>query len=345
VQTVTLWGLSLVVIAGIFAGGCAAPIKVLRHYRFEHWALVAALVGQLLLPWLALLLFCPGAWSALQMLDAKTVLTANLFAFAWGIANVLAGLCLLRIGFSLTVGLLTGIGLPLGVLLPVVIRASGHFANTPGLGTPSGLLLLTGVGIMLAAVILVARAGFGRDALQGNLPGDAHRFRGGLIMASVAGLLQVGLSFAFIYSQGPISTALTAHGANDVTAGIGVWAITLPGGALVNVAYPVWLLTRHRSWSAFGSAQHELLLSVLMGVLFFAFFVSMGTGMRWLGALGASVGFGVYQGLQIATSQAVGFASGEWRGMGSLPRRQMLLAVILLLVAVAIIAMGRAIGP
>ncbi len=344
-QTDTLWGLSLVVIAGIFAGGCAAPIKLLRQYRFEHWALIAALVGQILLPWLMLVLFCPGALSALHELDAKTVLTANLFAFAWGIANVLAGLCLLRIGFSLTVGLLTGIGLPLGVLLPVVIRASGQFANTPGLDTSSGVLLLIGVGIMLAAVILVARAGFGREAVHGSITGDADRFRGGLLMASIAGLLQVGLSFAFVYSQGPISTALMAHGAHAATAGIGVWAITLPGGALVNVAYPVWLLTRNRSWSAFGSAPRELLLSVLMGVLFFVFFVSMGTGMRWLGAIGASVGFGVYQGMQIATSQVVGFASGEWQGISGQPRRQMLLAVILLLAAVAVIAMGRAIGP
>ena len=343
-QAVTLWGFSLVVIAGIFAGGSAAPIKLLRHYRFEHWALIAALTGQILLPWLALVLLCPGALSALRALDARTVMMANLFAFAWGIANVLAGLCLLRIGFSLTIALLTGIGLPIGVLLPVIIHASGQFADTPGLGTNSGRLLLIGVGIMLAAVILVARAGLGREAMQGRIARDAHRGRGGLIMASVAGLLQVGLGFAFVYSQGPISTALAAHGANALAAGIGVWAITLPGGALVNVAYPAWLLKRNRSWSVFGSAPRELLLSLLMGVLFFVFFVSMGTGMRWLGAIGASVGFGLYQGLQIATSQAVGFASGEWHGITGWPRQQMLLAVGLLLVAVAVIAMGRAIG-
>ncbi len=52
-QSVTLWGLSLLVIAGIFAGGCAVPIKFLRQYRYEHGVFIAALVGQVLLPWLS----------------------------------------------------------------------------------------------------------------------------------------------------------------------------------------------------------------------------------------------------------------------------------------------------
>lgn len=339
-----VYGFALSAVGGVLAGGCAAPIKLMRRYRFEHWALVAALTGQVVLPWLAMLTTCPNAWSALRSVDSVTLMKANLFSMAWGIANVLCGICLVRIGFSLSVGLLTGIGLPIGVLLPMVFRGTGQFADAQGLGTPNGLLILVGVGIMTAAVALIARAGFGRDTARNDGPSPPGGFRVGLIMASIAGVLQVGLSFAFVYSQGPISDALTARGAGVITAGLGVWAATLPGGALVNLAYPAWLLTRNRSWSVFSSAPGEMALSVMIGLAFFLFLLAMGTGMLWLGALGGSVGFGIYQASQISASQAVGFLSGEWRGVRGRPRRQMLLAIALLLVAVMIIAVGRALG-
>ena len=44
-SSLAVYGFAMSVVAGILAGGCAAPIKLMRRYRFEHWALVAALVG------------------------------------------------------------------------------------------------------------------------------------------------------------------------------------------------------------------------------------------------------------------------------------------------------------
>jgi hypothetical protein len=68
----------------------------------------------------------------------------------------------------------------------------------------------------------------------------------------------------------------------------------------------------------------------------------MGQGMRSLGASGASVGFGVYQALQLSSSQAVGFVGGEWHGIRGRPRAQMVAALVLLLIAVAVLAAGNA---
>ena len=338
-------GLLLVVIAGILAGGCAAPIKIMRRFGYAHWALVSQLLGLVLLPWLATLILCPHAWAAYSSVSRMVVLKANIFSLAWGVANVLCGLCLVRIGFSLTVGLLTGIGLPLGVLIPMIFRGTGLFASSPGMASPSGHIVLAGVVIMLFAVALITLAGFGRDKVL-RKQGLAHgaSFMAGLLMASVAGLLQVGLSFAFVYSQGPISEALAARGAGAAAAGLGVWALTLPGGALVNLAFPAWLITRSRSWGDFRRCPRDIGLSALMGIMFFLFVLSMGQGMRFLGALGASIGFGIYQAVQISSSQAVGFASGEWRGIVGTPLRQMALALVLLLAAVATMAAGRATG-
>ncbi len=343
-STLAIYGFGMAVVAGVLAGGCAAPIKLMRRFQFEHWAFVATLAGQIALPWLLTFLVCPDALSALGSVAPATLVKANVFSFAWGIANVLCGLCLVRIGFSLSVGLLTGIGLPIGVLLPMVFRGSGTFADTPGLATPSGLLIIIGAAVMTAAVFLIAKAGFGRDSSRSGKSAAEGGFRGGLFMAAVAGVLQVGLSFAFVYSQGPICEAMAARGAGETAAGIGVWAATLPGGALVNLAYPMWLMSRKKNWNVLASAPGELALSVAMGATFFLFVIAMGTGMRWMGALGASIGFGVYQAAQISTSQAVGFLSGEWRGVYGRPRLEMSAAIALLLLAVAVIATGRAAG-
>ena len=52
-------GFIVALFAGVCAGGAAAPIKLMKHLRFEHWAFIAALTGQVLLPWLVMLLFWP----------------------------------------------------------------------------------------------------------------------------------------------------------------------------------------------------------------------------------------------------------------------------------------------
>ena len=64
----------------------------------------------------------------------------------------------------------------------------------------------------------------------------------------------------------------------------------------------------------------------------------MGKGMLLLGALGASVGFGIQQATQMLGKQGVGFIGGEWRGVHGTPRRQMYLAILILITAAIVLA-------
>ena len=57
----------------------------------------------------------------------------------------------------------------------------------------------------------------------------------------------------------------------------------------------------------------------------------LGIGSLKLGALGASVGWGIYQAMQIIGGQAVGFLSGEWREVHGKPRNQMCAAIAVLI--------------
>jgi len=339
------YGLVLVILAGILAGSAAGPVKLMKRYQYEHWGFMASLIGMFVLPWVGLAVLAPGALSAWCDVPVAVSIRANLFSMAWGIANVLSSLCLVRIGFSLTVGLLTGIGLPIGVLTPILFRGTGMFEKAPSLFSPAGAVIGGGVVCMLAAVVLMTLAGFGRDAQLKHQPAVSGRrgsFGVGLAMAAAAGVLQAGLSFAFVYSQAPITEALQRHGAGPTAVGIGVWAFVLPGGVLFNVLFPLWVMHRQRSGSVLFGAGRDLALSLPMGVAFFLFVITLGQGMRLLGPLGASLGFGIYQALQILASQSIGWISGEWRGVVGKPRNQMLAAVALLIVAVVILAAGNA---
>ena len=335
----TFWGALTVVIAGLIQGSGVWPMKLMKKYKFEHWWFIAMLVGLILAPWIITIAFCPDAWQAYHEINTATLLKANAFALAWGVANILCGLCFVRIGVALTGGILTGLGVSVGVTLPMIIKGSGLFSEAPNLGSPAGRFVLVGVGIMLVGVVLAALAGFGRDAaLKSTNQPRTGSFLGGLIMVIIAGALSAGISFAFVYSQGPIVSAMKAHGASDIPANFAVWAVGLLGGALINVTYPAYLLTKNKSWHVFAESWQEGALSVGIGCNFILGVALMGKGMLLLGALGASIGFGVQQAMQMLGSQTVGFASGEWRGVTGKPRNQMYFAIALLIAAAIVMA-------
>ena len=87
------------------------------------------------------------------------------------------------------------------------------------------------------------------------------------------------------------------------------------GGALVNLGYAVFLLTKNRSWNVLLQNGGELFLAVLIGVDFSVAVALMGKGMLLLGALGASVGFGIQQAMQMTGTQLLGFRQRRvaWR--------------------------------
>ena len=160
-------------------------------------------------------------------------------------------------------------------------------------------------------------------------------------MTVIAGVCQVGLSFAFVYSQGPMMSSLTVAGASDSGAIAAVWAATLPGGAVVNLVYPLLLVLKRHNWKCFLDLN-DFLLCMVRSALFVILILCMGNGMRCLGGLGASLGFGIYQGIQVVSSQSVGIISGEWHGVSRQPKISMIAAVVLILICVGGMAVVKA---
>jgi L-rhamnose-H+ transport protein len=355
-DTTQLYGLLITICSGLVMGTSPWPLKLMRRYRYEHFGFISMLFALLVIPWAITLAYCPHFFTALRTIDPLVIAKANAFTFAWGIAQVLAMLCFVRIGVGLTYGILCGVGAGVAVVVPMIHKASGQFADAPDLFSSAGLTVLAGLAIMLTGLLLASLAGFGRDrALQKadrkadkaesaeKAPtGQQGGFALGLIMVATAGVLSAGWGFAFAYSQDPIVAAMTAQGASRFPAGIAVWALSFGGAVMVNALYPAWLLTKNHSWSVLGACPGEFLLALTYGLLFFVPSALLGEGMLRLGSLGASVGSGVTQGSLIIGGALLGFISGEWRGVTGKPRTQMYAAIAVLVGAVLLWAFANA---
>lgn len=167
---------------------------------------------------------------------------------------------------------------------------------------------------------------------QASIPPFSLKF------CACAGVLLCGISFAFVYGQGPIVAAMQKQVAGLIPANFAVWAVGLLGGALVNVTYPMYLMTKKKSWGVLTSSWKEAGLACIIAVNFTIGIAAMGRGMIMLGALGASVGFGIRQCMQMVGNQGVGFISGEWRAVNGKPRHHMYSAVALLIIAAITLA-------
>jgi hypothetical protein len=335
-------GSVVVTAAGLISGSAAWPMKLMRKYQFEHWWFIGIATGLIVVPWTITLTCCPHVFQACASMALKPLIVANLLAAGWGMANVICGVCYVRIGLALTTAILSGVGLSVGAIMPMIFKGSGVFHQAVGLASPAGLAVLAGIGVMLVGTVLAGLAGFGRERALTQLERNSGKFAQTLVLVVVAGVLSCGMSLSFVYGQETVVAAMERGGAAHLPATFAVWAFCLPGGAFSCLAYPMWLMTRNKSWDVLGKSWKELLLAAVIGINAAVAVALLGSGMLMLGPLGATVGFGIQQAAWMLGGQGAGFISGEWRNVRGRPRKQMGLAIGLMLVAMLILACANA---
>jgi L-rhamnose-H+ transport protein len=346
-NTVTLlFGFVLVLVSGVMAGCVLAPIKFVRKYRFENYWLIYGAVGTVVIPWVLALSTTPNLLRLYSQLPRNVIILPPIFAFSWGIASMLGGLCVSRIGLSLTYALIIGIGASAGSLVPLL------YFSPQTLRTPAGHYILSGIVAMLFGLVLVTWAGRQNESRtaspkhSGN-PGlysgrrDPHNYVIWVLIAVLAGILSAGLNFSFAFGQG-VTAAARAAGTSASSATYPVWALAMLGGMVPNLVYPAILCFHNHSWRVFLlSLRHDLALSLSLGVLFMGSTVLYGLGAVRLGLLGTSVGWGIMQIMQIIVGNISGFLTGEWKMAGSNLIRLVISGIAILIAASIVMAYGN----
>jgi L-rhamnose-H+ transport protein len=167
---------------------------------------------------------------------------------------------------------------------------------------------------MVIGVILCGWAGLQRERMQAD--GSVQRVKGAywlvMLLAVVSGLLAALLNIALAFG-GEIVSLAQAQGASAKWAVFAVWPLALLGGLVINLGYSVYLMSRNRTWGNFGLKRSEFIFPFAGGALWMIAIAIYSSGTVFLGILGVSVGWALFQITLIVSGNIAGIWTGEWR--------------------------------
>lgn len=153
-------GVLLAMAGGVMVGNCMVPLNYLRSWRWENAWIVFSLVALLILPWSMAFLRVPHLLSVYAHVDGSSFVMPFVYGAGWGVAQVLFGLAVVRIGMALAFAITIGLSAALGTLVPILFKDSHMLA------TGRGCVLLLGLFLMLAGVVACSWAGRQRESAQ-----------------------------------------------------------------------------------------------------------------------------------------------------------------------------------
>ncbi|MBX7244658.1 MAG: hypothetical protein K1X53_04115 [Candidatus Sumerlaeaceae bacterium] len=334
-MSAAVWaGLGLSLIAGMMSGNCMLPSKFAKQWRWENVWLVFTLVSLVVAPGILTALTVNDAGGLYASLGMRQYMAPFLFGFGWGIAQVLFGLSIARLGLALGYAVIVGLGALLGTMVPILFQRLGV------LSTSNGALILCGVAMMVAGIAVSGRAGMLRESGASGKAAPGAGYVTALAVAVLCGVMAPMLNFSLAFGQ-DIAEAAVLRGTTPANAAYAVWPVALVGGLIPNIAYSVYLLNKNNTWARFRPFFPDFWFPVMMGVLWMGAIAVYGTATSFLGALGTSVGWGLFQIFMIMTANISGVITGEWTGASGRARGLLRIGLGLLAVATVLMALGN----
>ena len=335
-------GIALALLAGLMSGNCMLPLKFNRRWKYENTWLVFSVVSLVLLPWALALGLVDHIFETYRSLSWFQIAVPFLFGIGWGIAQVLFGISVVRLGLGLAYAIIVGLGALLGTLVPLFVQHRSQVGET------ALIEILAGVAVMIAGIALSTRGGQirERDTIEtegrGPKPSTppANKYLGAVLLAILCGVMAPMLNFSFAFGQ-DIAHQAVALGNTELHAAYAVWPVGLAGGLLPNIAYSLYLLQKNRTWARFTLDSSDIFRAILMGALWMGAFALYGMSSSYLGALGTSIGWGLFQIFMIMTATLSGLVTGEWTRAPASSKLLLTSGFVCLAVATTLLAMGN----
>ncbi|MBL8290578.1 MAG: hypothetical protein JNN08_02010 [Bryobacterales bacterium] len=330
-----LEGLGLAALSGVCNGLFAAPMKLMRRWKWENIWLLFIVVACLILP---VVMAVSGAGGIVGNVLARApqgaVSSACVFGFAWGFGAILFGLSVDRLGVSLANSLVIGLSSALGSVVPMILSTGFQLDRR-------STILLAGVVTFLVGVALCGAAGMRRgSSATGGAPVSAYLFCiGSGVMSAI---FNIGYSLALPIAATGVEAGLSQFAATNV-----IWLLMLGFGSVPNIIYCSWLLRRNGTAQLFGAAgegPRGWVLSGLMGLLWGGSIFLYGAATPRLGNLGPSIGWPLSLAVGLLVANSMGILLGEWRGQPRESVRLMWAGIVTLLAAIALCAWSASIG-
>lgn len=337
-------GAVLALVSGVMNGLFTLPMRFLGRWSWENVWSVFIVGACLLLPGGIVTCVAPGSWRMLAHAPQHAVLIALCTGFAWGFGAIMFGQSVSAIGIALANTFVLAISSALGSLLPMLFLTPGKIHER------AGHMLLLGIGIEIAGFALCGRAGVLREsasranetaAQRGDLVGKARPISVALLLVFGSGVLSAVFNIGFALAH-PIIEYGQQSGLSLFASTNLIWVLMLGGGAVSNLGFCAYLLSKHKSAPKFRQAGslRLYLLGTVMALLWGGSIFVYGAATPKLGVLGPSIGWPLSLATGLLVANAVGLFLGEWKGAPRGARAWMFTGIAILLVA--IVVLGKA---
>lgn len=335
-----LYGVALTMAAGLMSGNCMLPMKFTRSWKWENIWLVFSIVSLVILPWALAFTLVDHLLKIYRALGLGHLALPLLLGAGWGIAQILFGISVSRLGLGVAYAIIVGLGAVLGTLVPLFVQQQN--ANIIG---PTAYFIFSGVVIMVAGVVFTGWGGQVRERVSNAAAAvisvsSRQGYAAAVLLAVVCGIMAPMLNYSFAFGQ-DIAKEAVQFGVPALHAGYAVWPIALAGGFVPNIAYCLYLLWKNGTWRAFGSTGPDFFWSSLMAILWMGAMSLYGMSASYLGAFGTSVGWGLFQIFMIMTATFSGVLTGEWKRAPRPATALMSVGLVCLTGATILLALGN----
>src|SRR5437667_7134861 len=135
------------------SGNCMLPMPFPRSCKWENVWVIFSLVSLVVLPWTLAIALVGNLLETCHALSIRQLATPMLLGAGWGIAQILFGISVERLGLGLAYAIIVGLGAVLGTLVPLFLQqrtlAKEHALR----------LILSGVVVMSIGISLTAWSG------------------------------------------------------------------------------------------------------------------------------------------------------------------------------------------
>ena len=171
----------------------------------------------------------------------------------------------------------------------------------------SAVMFCMGLILTLTGVIIVTVAGVKRD-------GSTKSSFLGIVLAVLSGLGSGAMNVGFSYSES-ISKEFIKLGYSQAAVSSGKWLPVLVGGCIMGAIWCIGELCVKREWHTLakkGSAQRIIKLFGV-SIVWYAALLLYGLATVWLGDMGNTVGWILFNALALIISVGWGLKTDEWK--------------------------------
>lgn len=327
------FGILLLILAGIMNGSFTVPMKFTRKWAWENTWLVWTIFALGVFPPVLALSTVPALGNVYAQAGAGPIVIAASCGAGWGVAQVFFGLAVEAVGIALAFSVILGISASVGALIPFFLDE-----NAAGFGA-KGIAVIGGVALVIAGVMICAKAGRARESALGQGPKGRPSIGKGLLFCTFSGLGAALVALGLQYG-GSLARIAEQHGADPLWSNNATWLPLMLGGAIPNLIYCVYLMSKNKTGNRFGIAGTAgyWFLAAVMALFWFGSTVMYGVASN---SLGIVVAWPAFMSLIVIVAMIWGVVTGEWKGSGTKPLRVMYGGLAVLVLSIVVLSLAK----